>query len=166
MRERPVLLAIAWGLLLVSGALGALWAVHDPAAAVDVVPRGLQGVAEPHSGIPRIGGAQATAVSSQIFTNNIRVTFLSFAAGITAGIGTAILLLYNGLLLGVVGGLGVGLGSGGQFVSSSHRTACSSSRASRSAPAPACGSGGRSSPRGYSRASSRSGGRPAGRWRS
>lgn len=115
-RERPVLLAIAWGLLLVSGALGALWAVHDPAAAVGVVPRGLQGVAEPHSGIPRIGGAQATAVSSQIFTNNIRVTFLSFAAGITAGIGTAILLLYNGLLLGVVGGLGFGLGSGGQFV--------------------------------------------------
>lgn len=115
-RERPALLAIAWGLLLVSGALGAVWAVRDPAAAVGILPRGYQGVAEPHSGIARISGARAGAVSTQIFTNNIRVTFLSFAAGVTGGLGTGALLLYNGLLLGVVGGLGTGLGAGGQFV--------------------------------------------------
>jgi uncharacterized membrane protein SpoIIM required for sporulation len=115
-RERPALLAIAWAFLLVSGALGAFWAAHDPAAAVGILPQGFQGVAEPHSGIPRIGGAKAGAVSTEIFTNNIRVMFLSFAAGITGGIGTGLLLLYNGVLLGVVGGLGFGLGTGGQFV--------------------------------------------------
>jgi uncharacterized membrane protein SpoIIM required for sporulation len=115
-RERPALLIVAWALLLVSGVLGAFWAAHDPAAAVGILPQGFQGVAEPHSGIPRIGGAKAGAVSTQIFTNNIRVMFLSFAAGITGGIGTGLLLLYNGVLLGVVGGLGFGLGTGGQFV--------------------------------------------------
>jgi uncharacterized membrane protein SpoIIM required for sporulation len=115
-RERPALLVIAWALLLVSGVLGAFWAAHDPAAAVGILPQGLRGVAEPHSGIPRIGGAKAGAVSTEIFTNNIRVVFLSFAAGITGGIGTGLLLLYNGALLGVVGGLGFGLGTGGQFV--------------------------------------------------
>lgn len=115
-RERPALLMIAWAFLLVSGVLGAVWAAHDPAAAVGILPQGFQGVAEPHSGIPRIGGTRAGAVSTQIFTNNIQVMFLSFAAGITGGIGTGLLLLYNGLLLGVVGGLGFGLGTGGQFV--------------------------------------------------
>ena len=41
--------------------------------------------------------------SSRIMTNNLSVTFVAFAAGITAGIGTVLSLVFNGLLLGVVG---------------------------------------------------------------
>ena len=41
--------------------------------------------------------------SSAIMTNNIGVAFAAFALGITAGLGTAWLMFFNGVLLGVVG---------------------------------------------------------------
>jgi uncharacterized membrane protein SpoIIM required for sporulation len=40
--------------------------------------------------------------SSRIMTNNLTVTFLTFAAGITAGLGTVWLIFFNGLLMGVI----------------------------------------------------------------
>jgi len=40
--------------------------------------------------------------SSRIVTNNLTVTFIAFAAGITAGLGTVWLLFFNGLLMGVI----------------------------------------------------------------
>lgn len=43
--------------------------------------------------------------SSRIMTNNISVTFTVFALGITAGVGTALLLALNGVLIGTVGQL-------------------------------------------------------------
>jgi len=42
--------------------------------------------------------------SSRIMTNNLSVTFITFAAGITAGLGTLWLIFFNGLLMGVIGG--------------------------------------------------------------
>lgn len=41
--------------------------------------------------------------SSQIMTNNLSVGFATFALGITAGLGTIYMLLFNGLLIGVIG---------------------------------------------------------------
>jgi uncharacterized membrane protein SpoIIM required for sporulation len=41
--------------------------------------------------------------SSRIMTNNISVSFLTYALGITAGVGTLFELLLNGLMIGVVG---------------------------------------------------------------
>jgi uncharacterized membrane protein SpoIIM required for sporulation len=41
--------------------------------------------------------------SSAIMTNNMSVSFTTFAAGITAGIGTLYMLFFNGLLMGVIG---------------------------------------------------------------
>jgi uncharacterized membrane protein SpoIIM required for sporulation len=40
--------------------------------------------------------------SSRIMTNNLTVTFIIFAAGITAGLGTLWLIFFNGLLMGVI----------------------------------------------------------------
>jgi uncharacterized membrane protein SpoIIM required for sporulation len=40
--------------------------------------------------------------SSRIMTNNLSVTFITFAAGITAGLGTLWLIFFNGLLMGVI----------------------------------------------------------------
>jgi uncharacterized membrane protein SpoIIM required for sporulation len=40
--------------------------------------------------------------SSQIMTNNLSVSFTTFALGITAGVGTLWMLAFNGLLFGVV----------------------------------------------------------------
>lgn len=41
--------------------------------------------------------------SSEILTNNLTVSLMTFAMGITAGVGTVYLLAFNGLLIGVVG---------------------------------------------------------------
>src|SRR5205807_5829472 len=41
--------------------------------------------------------------SSAIMTNNISVGFLSFAFGITAGLGTIYMMVFNGVMLGVIG---------------------------------------------------------------
>jgi len=41
--------------------------------------------------------------SSFIMTNNMTVSFVTFAAGITGGIGTLYLLFFNGVMLGVIG---------------------------------------------------------------
>src|SRR5690606_34607252 len=55
--------------------------------------------------------------SSKILTNNLAVSFAAFAMGMTAGVGTAWMMLFNGLLMGVVSvacvraGLGVSLWS-------------------------------------------------------
>ncbi len=40
--------------------------------------------------------------SSSIMTNNITVCFLTFAAGVTAGVGTIYMLIQNGIMMGVV----------------------------------------------------------------
>ena len=55
----------------------------------------------PRSLDPVVSGALSTG----IFTNNIRVTFLAFSLGITLGLGTAYVLVFNGLLLGALAGL-------------------------------------------------------------
>ncbi len=43
-------------------------------------------------------------VSSTIIANNIQVTFMAFGLGLTAGIGTTMLLIFNGVHLGSVAG--------------------------------------------------------------
>ncbi len=43
-------------------------------------------------------------VSSVIISNNIQVTLLAFGFGLTAGIGTSVLLIFNGIHLGSVAG--------------------------------------------------------------
>jgi uncharacterized membrane protein SpoIIM required for sporulation len=41
--------------------------------------------------------------SSTIMTNNLGVAFTTFAAGITGGLGTIYMMIFNGLLIGVIG---------------------------------------------------------------
>src|SRR5256885_1647204 len=65
-----------------------------------------------------IGYAQAPSmylpvIASQIITNNVQVAFLGFAFGITAGIGTVLLLVFNGLYFGAVLGLFANYGLAG-----------------------------------------------------
>ncbi|HEV2619001.1 MAG TPA: stage II sporulation protein M, partial [Acidobacteriaceae bacterium] len=47
--------------------------------------------------------SMAPQASSAIMTNNLSVTFTTFAGGILAGLGTVYLIGFNGILLGVVG---------------------------------------------------------------
>jgi uncharacterized membrane protein SpoIIM required for sporulation len=47
--------------------------------------------------------AMKPLASSAIMTNNLSVSFSAFALGITGGLGTAWLMVFNGLMIGVIG---------------------------------------------------------------
>jgi uncharacterized membrane protein SpoIIM required for sporulation len=115
-REQPWALALAAALLLLPALLAWLWAASDPSGALGVVPSAFQGAADPPAGGRGLGGGDAAAFSSGVFTNNVQVTFFAFAAGVAAGIGSALLLVYNGLMLGAVAGVAAGAGNLRAFV--------------------------------------------------
>ena len=107
--------ALAALLLLAPAVLAALWAVSDPGAALGMVPPEFRGAVEP-VGDTGMTGAETAAFSSQVLTNNIQVTFLAFASGLLAGLGTALVVLYNGAILGVIAGGATDAGNGAEFV--------------------------------------------------
>jgi uncharacterized membrane protein SpoIIM required for sporulation len=114
-RERMALVGLAWGLILVPMVVVALWAASDPPAAEGLVPGVLQGAGEARGDLGLPVGAQAV-LAGRIFTNNIQVSFLAFAGGIAAGLGTAAVLLFNGAVVGAVAGIAFEGGSGAAFL--------------------------------------------------
>ena len=112
--RRPALLGAA-ALLLLPGVLAAVWAVSDPAAALGLVPPEFRGAVEP-VGDTGMTADETALFSSEVLTNNIRVTFAAFALGLAAGVGTVLLVLYNGLILGVIAGGAIEAGNGVAFV--------------------------------------------------
>jgi uncharacterized membrane protein SpoIIM required for sporulation len=116
-RERPAFLAAAALLLFGPWVLSAVWAVRDPGAASGVVPSEYRSVTEPRERGTDLGltADEQAAFSSEVFTNNIRVTLVGFAGGIAAGLGTAALLVYQGVLFGAITGLAIWAGNGEPF---------------------------------------------------
>jgi uncharacterized membrane protein SpoIIM required for sporulation len=112
--ERPGVLALAACLLLIPAILAAVWATDDPTAAGAFIPADFEGATDP-PGDSGATSAERVVFSTELFTHNIQVTFLAFAAGIAAGIGTAIVLAFNGLILGTVAGAAIEAGNGGSF---------------------------------------------------
>ena len=115
--ERPLALLVAAVLLFAPAALAGGWALEDPGAAIGLVPAEFRSVTEPRTEGADLGlGAQEQAAfSSSILTNNIQVTFLAFAGGIAAGLLTALVVVYNGVLLGALAGLSIGAGNARPF---------------------------------------------------
>lgn len=114
--ERPVVLLVAW-LALLAPALGAgVWALADADAALSVVPAALQGAADPPASGRDFGAGQSAAFSTDVMVNNMQVTLVAFAGGITAGAATLLALIFNGAILGIVGGLAIEAGNGGAFL--------------------------------------------------
>lgn len=109
--SRPLPLLVAALLLFGPAALAGGWALNDPGAAVGLVPEEYRAVTEPRDTDLGLSAEQQAAFSSAIFTNNIQVTFLAFAGGVAAGLVTAAVLVYNGMLLGVLAGLTAGAGT-------------------------------------------------------
>jgi uncharacterized membrane protein SpoIIM required for sporulation len=115
--ERPVPLLVALALLFAPALLAGYWAWRDPGPASGLAPAEYQSVTEPRPAGRDLGVSvdEQADLASQIFTNNITVTMLAFAGGIVFGLGTAYVLLTNGVLLGAVAGLAVGAGNGRPF---------------------------------------------------
>jgi uncharacterized membrane protein SpoIIM required for sporulation len=113
--ERPVFPLIAFILLFGAAGLALLWGATDPGAAAGMVPEGFIDGAAPPEGSQGLSIDESAAFSSQLFTNNIRVTFLAFAGGMLFCVGGAFLLVSNGILLGAVFGVAASYGNLGQI---------------------------------------------------
>ena len=106
----PILLAAAF--LFVPAAISYTAVIRDPTVAPTFIPtkmldRAEQGVerARTHKGYIPDPEVFRPVMASQIIANNVQVTFGVFALGITAGIGSLLLLVLNGVSLGGVFGL-------------------------------------------------------------
>ncbi|MDA0165497.1 stage II sporulation protein M [Solirubrobacter ginsenosidimutans] len=114
--ERPLLVLAAWLLLAGPAVAGAAWGATDPATAAGLIPAQFQAAADPPAEGRDYDPATASAFSFSVMFNNIQVTLIAFAGGITFGVLTVYALFFNGLLLGVIGGLAVGAGNGTAFL--------------------------------------------------
>jgi uncharacterized membrane protein SpoIIM required for sporulation len=109
--DRRRALAIAAAVFLGATAFALVWGVLDPDAAAGLVPGAFIDGTDPPRGDRGLTTSQSAALSSMIFTNNIQVTFLSFAAGLLFAVGGALLLAYNGLIFGAVLGVAAAHGN-------------------------------------------------------
>lgn len=99
--------ALATALSLAAAAFGYVAGRRDPSAAYYLLPPEMARNLPVARGELRkspgkvIDFNQMATLSGMIFTHNIEVACMAFAAGISLGIGTLVVLLVNGLLLGV-----------------------------------------------------------------
>jgi uncharacterized membrane protein SpoIIM required for sporulation len=114
--DRRLAIAVAAALLFGGGLFAFVWGWADPDAAAGLVPGQFIDGADPPRGSRGLSASESAAFSSQIFTNNIQVTFFSFAAGLLFAVGGAVLLVYNGLILGAVLGVAAANGNLGQLL--------------------------------------------------
>ncbi len=110
------LLALSAALLLGGIAAGALAVALDPAAAATLVPRPVRSdVAAGRMWTDSLLEVGPGFSGSFIARNNIAVVGLTFALGVSGGLGTAWLLFSNGLLLGAVAAYCLQRGMGRAF---------------------------------------------------
>jgi uncharacterized membrane protein SpoIIM required for sporulation len=110
-RERPAFLLAGFVLIMGPWLLASLWATRDPARAQGLAPEGFSSVVERDRADFGLTADEKAQVSSEIFTNTVRIAFLAFAAGIAAAIGAALVLVYQGVVLGAVFGLTIHAGN-------------------------------------------------------
>ncbi len=109
LRWRPIALAAALFYLPALITLGAVR--QDPARELDLLPPGMIARAEAAQereaqglGYVEIPDVFMPVFASGIIANNVQVTFMAFAGGILAGVGTLSILIFNGVHLGAAAG--------------------------------------------------------------
>jgi uncharacterized membrane protein SpoIIM required for sporulation len=95
--------AAATAIFFLGALAGTFFSVSDPDYMREFLPPHLVQSIERHEMWTHSIVAVKPQASSGIMTNNLSVSFMTFAAGITAGIGTLYLLFFNGMMLGVIG---------------------------------------------------------------
>ena len=121
---------LAFGIFVVSAVAAFALTVHDPSFAHRMLGAQMMDTIEKHEMWTHSIVTVKPLAASAIMTNNLSVAFTTFALGITLGVGTAWMMVVNGLLLGVVGaGLAVpGYRSCGQNVAKARAGRVSPSR--------------------------------------
>jgi len=90
-------------LFLAGGLLGSMLTVARPEFMRNLLGPDMVATIERHQMWTQSVSSMAPEASSAIMTNNLAVTFMTFATGIFAGLGTIYMIGWNGVLLGVVG---------------------------------------------------------------
>ena len=95
--------AAATALFLLGAIAGAFFTLSDPDYMRAFLPSNIVSSIERHEMWTHSIVSIKPQASSFIMTNNLSVSFMTFAAGITAGVGTIYMLFFNGMMLGVIG---------------------------------------------------------------
>ena len=102
-QKNIALCAMAFGIFFIGGLMGAVATlVHPDFASNFIPPKMMDTINQGEMWTDSIVTVKPLA-SGAIMTNNITVSFTTFAAGITGGIGTILVLFINGLFLGSIG---------------------------------------------------------------
>jgi len=102
--QRNVRFVLVAFIIFVAGSVaGLLTTLYNPNFQLQVLGPEMVNTIEHHKMWTHSVVAIKPVASSAIMTNNLSVTFMTFAMGITAGLGTLYMVFFNGLLLGVVG---------------------------------------------------------------
>jgi uncharacterized membrane protein SpoIIM required for sporulation len=102
-RENLIFCVTACALFLAGGVTGALLAWHSTDFQLSLLGPGMLETIERREMWTHSILAIKPLASSLIMTNNVSVSFMAFAAGITGGLGTLYMLFFNGMLMGVIG---------------------------------------------------------------
>jgi uncharacterized membrane protein SpoIIM required for sporulation len=101
-RQRGWFIGAATLLFLLGGLFSYLSVWQDPMAVHYVLPAGISDAIDPSATNSDRGDVHSPIMSTTIMTNNIRVAVMAFLSGITLGIGTIYLMVYNGLMIGAL----------------------------------------------------------------
>ena len=108
-------IAASAALLLIPAVVLGLWLAHSPRAVDAIGSPALRQAYVTHDFAAYYRSQPSAQFAAQVQTNNIRVGFLAFAAGIVFCVPTAVLLAQNGANLGVAAGLFAAAGHQPQF---------------------------------------------------
>jgi uncharacterized membrane protein SpoIIM required for sporulation len=107
----------AFAVFAATAAAGFMMAIFDPGFQGYFLGPSMMASIEKHEMWTNSVVSVKPLASSTIMTNNLTVSFTTFALGITAGIGTLYMLAFNGLLFGVVSASCWQAGMAGQLLS-------------------------------------------------
>jgi uncharacterized membrane protein SpoIIM required for sporulation len=102
-------------LLLVPALVLGVWIASSPAAFEATAPAAVREAYINDDFESYYSSEPAAQFASEVFTNNVRVAILAFAAGVLFCVVTAYILVYNGASLGVVAGLFAAMGEQPKF---------------------------------------------------
>ena len=96
---------VAMLLFLIGGIASFFAVVHEPSHIYGILPEEMAQSIDPVSLGQEAMEVNGSMMSAEILTNNIQVAILAFAGGITLGILTVYLLIYNGIIVGAIAGV-------------------------------------------------------------
>ena len=103
--ESKWFLLVAASAMFVPAVVLGVWVDHSHAALNAIAPAAVREAYVNHDFARYYSSQPSVLFASEVYTNNFRVSFEAFAFGITFGLGTLIVLFFNGVNLGYAAGM-------------------------------------------------------------